>query len=340
MTLSRINLSLSNRCNAKCIWCPTSRGTKHNFDMPKETAFKVIDEISEMSTINSMFFSENGEGIYNNDFIEIVSYARQKLPNSYFNMLSNFGMMTPELSKQILENKLIDEFQVNIDGHDAESYYAVKKISYRSVIKNLTQYLELRKKYHPEQMFIVNAVPAAQYAITIKSLLQTQPDQVQVEDQIPYSNLQAIQQSLDELDKKYNLSLIRQQSPGLWAERKTFRRAIKNMNIDQSNMNCPMFDRVKSEAFIAPNGDWYPCCLDDNNDIVLGNVNTQTVQEIYTSQRRLEFVEKLKNRQYEEIGYPCNTVACCHHNHMPKEILQEMVKDFKPGDMINLSNNG
>lgn len=304
--------------------------------MPKQTAFKIIDEISEIPTVNTMFFSENGEGIYNKDFIEIVSYARQKLPNCYFNMLSNFGMMTPELSKQILENKLIDEFQVNIDGHDAESYYAVKKISYKSVIKNLTQYLELRKQYHPEQAFVVNAVPAAQYAITVKSLFQTQPDQVPAGDQIPYSDLSAIQQSLSQLDKKYNLTIVRQQSPGMWAERKTFRRVLKNMNIDQSTFNCPMFTRVQSEAFIAPNGDWYPCCLDDNNDIVLGNVNTQTVQEIYTSQRRLEFVEKLRNRKYEEIGYPCNTVACCHHNHMPKEILEEMVKDFKSGDRIQI----
>jgi len=30
--LTCINLCLSNRCNATCIWCPTSRGTKHNYD--------------------------------------------------------------------------------------------------------------------------------------------------------------------------------------------------------------------------------------------------------------------------------------------------------------------
>ena len=41
MKLTHINLALSNRCNAKCIWCPTSRGTNHNFDMPKEMAFKL-----------------------------------------------------------------------------------------------------------------------------------------------------------------------------------------------------------------------------------------------------------------------------------------------------------
>ena len=52
---------------------------------------------------------------------------------------------------------------------------------------------------------------------------------------IPEVNTSDLDYEIDfnELDEKYNLSLIRQQSPGLWAERKTFRRTIKNMNIQK-----------------------------------------------------------------------------------------------------------
>ena len=102
-------------------------------------------------------------------------------------------------------------------------------------------------------------------------------------------------------------------------------------------MDCPMFTRVQHEAYIAPNGDWYPCCLDDNNDIVLGNVKFQTVQEIYKSQRRLEFIEKLKNRQYEEIGYPCNTVACCQSKKIPDAYFKDITKDFEIGKKVKFS---
>lgn len=335
MTLTNVNLALSNRCNAKCIWCPTSRGTKHNFDMSKDIAFKVIDELAEFDyDINGMHFSENGEAIYNKDFMEILLYASEKLPNTKLNMLSNFGLMTRSLSEQICKSRTINEFQVNIDGHDSASYRAVKGISYETVMRNLTTFLEMRKKYHPEMGFAINVMPAFEYSVTVNALMQASPDQVQ-DKEVPYSSFAHTSDSLQHLVKKYGVH-IRHSKSGLWAERKTFQKNIDKLNIDQSKMDCPMFARVKSEAFIAPNGDWYPCCLDDNNDIVLGNVTTQTVQEIYTSQRRLEFVEKVKNRQWEEIGYPCNTVACCHGMQLPKSEYDKIEKNFKPGSSIKL----
>ena len=335
MTLTNVNLALSNRCNAKCIWCPTSRGTKHNFDMSKDIAFKVIDELAEFDyDINGMHFSENGEAIYNKDFMEILLYASEKLPNTKLNMLSNFGLMTRSLSEQICKSRTLYEFQVNIDGHDSASYRAVKGISYESVMRNVETFLKMRQKYHPEMQFVINVMPAFEYSVTVNALMQDSPDQTRGKS-IPYSSFEHTRNSLQSLVKKYNVH-VRHSKSGLWAERKTFQRNRHKLNVDQSKMDCPMFKRVEHEAFIAPNGDWYPCCLDDNNDIVLGNVNNQTVQEIYTSQRRLEFVEKLRNRQYEEIGYPCNTVACCQNIQMPPNEYDKIEKNFKIGSSIKI----
>ena len=334
MKLTHVNLALSNRCNAKCIWCPTSRGTKHNFDMPKETAFKVINEIANFDyTLTGMHFSENGEAIYNKDFMEILKYASVKLPNTKLNMLSNFGMLNETLSEDICKSRTIHEFQLNIDGHDAESYYAVKKISYKTVIKHLRYFLRMKEKFHPEMRFVINVMPAFEYSMTVSALLQDTPHQVK-DDEVPFSSFEHTEKSLQGILNAHPTVHIRHSESGLWAERKTFIKNKDKLNLDQSKMDCPMFTRVQHEAYIAPNGDWYPCCLDDNNDIVLGNVNNQTVQEIYTSQRRLEFINKLKNRQYEEIGYPCNTVACCHSMKIPANYYKEMTKEFITGKKV------
>ena len=150
MSLNCINLCLSNRCNATCIWCPTSRGTKHNFDMPWETAKKIIDELADPAfpnKIQMIHLSENGEALYNKDFLKIARYIKEKLPETNVNLLSNFGMMSPKISKVLLEEKLLSSVQVNIDGHDEESYRAVKGISYHGVIKNLKSFLKYRIKY-------------------------------------------------------------------------------------------------------------------------------------------------------------------------------------------------
>ena len=144
MSIDCINLALSNRCNATCIWCPTSRGTKHNFDMPFDVVKKIIDEAADPAfpnPIKMIHLSENGEALYHPEFLEIVRYIRAKLPNTALNLLSNFGLMSAKIAKPLLEEKLLSSIQVNIDGHDAKSYKAVKGISYAGVIKNVKKFV-------------------------------------------------------------------------------------------------------------------------------------------------------------------------------------------------------
>jgi len=333
MPLNCINLCLSNRCNATCIWCPTSRGTKHNFDMPWETAKKIIDELADPAfpnKIQMIHLSENGEALYNKDFLKITRYIKEKLPETKVNLLSNFGMMSPEISKPLLQEKLVASVQVNIDGHDAETYKAVKGISYDGVIKNLKRFLEYREEFNPKSDFCINVMPAFEYAVTVNLVLGGVPDQVN--GKIPYSNFDLVVASL----RKFvpTSVRIRHSKAGLWAERKLITSGqikLEQIGVEQSTLDCPMLDRVENEAFIAPNGDWYPCCLDDNQDIVLGNVNDSTLIEIYNSSIRKEFVKKLKARQWEEIGYPCNTVACCQTMTIAKEDYDRITSNFKKG---------
>jgi len=337
MSIECINLALSNRCNATCIWCPTSRGTKHNYDMPFETVKKIIDEAAGFDKpIHMIHLSENGEALYHPEFLDIVRYIKSKLPNTQLNLLSNFGLMTPKIARPLLEERLISSIQVNIDGHDAKSYKAVKGISYAGVIKNLKRFIELRAKYNPTFDFTINVMPAFEYAVTVNAFLQTSPDQVD-KKKIPYSSYEETVKSLRKFvpeDIHINHSLVR-----LWAERKLITSGRARINVDQSTLDCPLLSRIKAQAFIAPNGDWYPCCYDDNNDIVLGNVNDSTLMEIYNSDTRRIFIERLAAHKYEEIGYPCNTVACCQAISLRKDNYDNFTKDYKIGDMISMVNN-
>tara|TARA_B110000503_G_C7122392_1_gene403082 strand:+ start:596 stop:1531 length:936 start_codon:yes stop_codon:yes gene_type:complete len=304
--------------------------------MPWETAKKIIDELADPAfpnKIQMIHLSENGEALYNKDFLKIARYIKEKLPETNVNLLSNFGMMSPKISKVLLEEKLLSSVQVNIDGHDEESYRAVKGISYHGVIKNLKSFLKYRIKYDPKFDFCINVMPAFEYAITASSFMNAVPDQVNGE--IPFSNFDL---TLNSLRKFVPADVrIRHSKSGLWAERKLVtsgKMNLEKLGIDQSTLDCPMLDRVEQEAFIAPNGDWYPCCLDDNQDIVLGNIVDSTVLEVFNSETRKEFVKKLKERRWEEIGYPCNTVACCQTVNIKTEIYEKMTAHFKRNDKI------
>lgn len=331
MSLKNINLSLSNRCNASCIWCPESRGTKHNFDMPWEIAKKIIDELSEQPEhIKMIHVSENGEALYNKDFLKIVRYIKEKLPNTAVNLLSNFGLVTEEMSRALLSEKLLSSLQVNIDGHDADSYKSVKGISYTSVIRNVKTFLKLREELDPEFDFAINVMPAFEYAYTISTFFGAPPDRS--DRTVHYSNFDLSVESLRKFVPS-NVKITHSKS-GFWAERKLVASGKIKLPVDQTTLNCPLIGRVESEAFIAPNGDWYPCCLDDNNDIVLGNVMESSLMEIFHSEKRKDFISKLKARKFEEIGYPCNTVVCCQTITLNEQDYKNKTSHFKKGDII------
>ena len=333
--LKCINLSLSNRCNANCIWCPIDRGTKHNYDLSFESIVKIIEEVSAPSfpyKLEMMHISENGEALYHPEFLKIVRYIKQKLPDVPMNFLSNFGLLTPEISKALLKEKLLSSVQVNIDGHDEASYKAVKGISFKSVIKNLKHFLDMREKYDPEFDFCINVMPAFEYAATVKTLFNDRPDRTTSNTEIAFSTFEATEQMLREFVPD-NVR-IRHSKPGLWSERKKVHSGVMKFPGDESTLTCPMIERVKSEAYIAPNGDWYACCLDDNNDIVLGNINNQSILEIYNSEDRKEFIRKLENKEFANIGYPCSAIAACQIVSLPEKIYKEMTANIPLGTKI------
>lgn len=339
MKLINVNFCLSNRCNASCIWCPESRGTKHNIDMPFDLAKKIIDEIADSSfpyKIEMMHISENGEALYNKDFLPILRYIKKKLPKVSVNLLSNFGLMTKDISYRILKENLLSSIQVNLDGHDEESYKAVKGISYSSVIKNVKSFLKIREQLDPNFDFCINVMTAFEYAVTVQTFFESIPDRVN--GLVPYSDFDLTVKSLKKIVPD-NVR-IRKSKPGLWAERKLITSGLSKIQEKMiDSLSCPQLARVETEAFIAPNGDWYACCVDDNQDLVLGNLQRSSIVEIFNSQKRLDFIKKLKEKKFEEIGYPCNTVVCCQTISLRDDSLAELKKNYEGQKIIMMKSS-
>ena len=224
-----------------------------------------------------------------------------------------------------MSEKLLSSVQVNIDGHDAESYKAAKGISYNGVIKNVKTFLNLREELDPTFDFTINAMVAFEYAITVNKFFNNTPSQVT--EAVPYSSYEDTVKSL----RKFVPDNVRisHSKPGFWAERKLA--AEKQDKIDETQLECPLLNRVEEEIFVSPNGNWYPCCLDDNNDISFGNVNNMSLLEIYNSEKRHTFIQNLKDHKFKENGYPCSTVLACQTITLPKEDYKDITKHYRPG---------
>ncbi len=120
-----------------------------------------------------------------------------------------------------------------------------------------------------------------------------------------------------------------------WAER-------DNINISKmyyKKYTCSSLERIEEEAFIAPDGTWYACCLDSNNELVLGNVIHTSINEIFFSEKRKKLISSLKNKEFAKIGGPCKTVNCCQWlPEKPKMSLRSLIRNlyFKISKILHL----
>jgi len=308
MPINSVNLSITNRCTANCVYCPSHRGGPQK-DMSLDVVHKILDEVSSPSfpwPIKIFHVGENGDAPLNKNFVDILRAIREKMPSSSINLSTNFSQMKPALSDTLLNEHLIDVLSVNIDGHDAESYTAQKKLKYDLVIKNLRKFVEIREAMGSSMTLTIHYLPLADYndAVVRKIGISAQ----KLKGEVPYSDAKMIRESLDWLPSDVILD-----HPGcfFWAERSSISQGYIDSGVQEQTLRCPNITRVENEAWIAPNGDWYACCLDDQQELVWGNVMESTLVEIHVGEVRTEFLDDLRNRRWKKIGNPCSTVVCC-----------------------------
>jgi len=291
--LKAVNICLSNRCTGKCVFCPKERGRKGGV-MSLEVADKLIADSLELG-VKKFDVGENGDALLNPNFQEILKRLRERIPDSKVNLTTNFAYMTAAVMNCIIGCGIVDSMQVNVDGHDEESYWAQKGLPYKRVMDNLRYFASIMGNFP----LGVNVLTAWRYYEAVKINFGVAP--LNAPKAIPYSSVEMIRKSLSFLPSHVP---IKETVIFGWAER-------ENHRLRKARGGCPQLPRIENEAFIAPNGSWYACCLDAGQDLVLGNIMVASLREIGGQQQRAWLIGKLKQGKFDEIGYPCSTHSCC-----------------------------
>lgn len=302
--LFSINLALSNLCGAKCIFCPINRYKKKPpYNMPHLNAKKIADEVSRnIHSVKRFEIGENGDALLNPEFIEIVRYIKSTNPNVEVDMFTNFQHLTKDISEVIVMENLIDNLCVNIDGHDEETYFRVKGLSYNTVEQNVIDFIKVRNEHGSKIRLAIQALTYTDYANRVIAKFNKFP--VAVESLYSTDDFTEIRDVWkNRLNPKLDV-FFRSHAFG-WAERDSINK------VNPENYNCPIFTRVRDECFIAPNGDWYACCYDDKQQLIFGNVIEKSITEVYFGKDRKHILQLLEERRYTEIGYPCTLVEAC-----------------------------
>ncbi|MCK9544197.1 MAG: radical SAM protein [Novosphingobium sp.] len=303
--IQEINLSLANICNAKCFFCPRDQYEAKVKIMPILLIKKIIKDIEseefkgEGHKILHCTIGENGEPTLNPNLIEILRLLRKVSPSIH--LFTNFSNLTKDKSETIIKEHLVDAISTNVDGLNAESYKQAKGLDFENFKRNVLDFAELRKSLNDKSIVLfLHIISTENYNKAVLKFFNTMPNKQILplfagEAESIKKYWQTIIEPSDAIGVEDNL---------MWAERKTSPKK-------QGDFSCTNINRIKTNVFINPAGDWYICCFDAGNEIVLGNIKKQTISEIYKSKKRQDIIKLLEEKKFDEIGYPCNRVDCC-----------------------------
>ncbi len=129
-------LDVTNRCNAKCVWCPNP-----DLDdlgaMKMDLYKKIIDEYASVGGV--VHFGTFGEPLMDKTIGEKIAYLKQFPSVSRIQVLTNAFFMNRKLIPVLLDNSVAVD--ISLDELDKTTFEDVKKMSYDVVRQNILDLL-------------------------------------------------------------------------------------------------------------------------------------------------------------------------------------------------------
>ncbi|MEK7665090.1 MAG: radical SAM/SPASM domain-containing protein [Patescibacteria group bacterium] len=258
----------SGYCNLKCRFCiQKTNGKMLKKDLMSKALFlKMIDDIAEFpEKIKLLRVCGNGDPLINRDIIKMLQYAKKKKVAEKIELITN-GIM---LNENLIENlpKFLNRLVISIEGLSSEDYWqtSMAKINFDNLLNNISS-LNLKKgkcalhiKIHNKAVFSENKKKK------FLEIFDDKCDQIYIENLVPM---------WPQLDTDYFVDEFR------WGGGKVIKRQVC----------AQIFKGVQVQA----DGDVVPCCVDWKRINILGNINKNSLSEIWKG-------EKLKELQIKHL---------------------------------------
>ncbi|MBL0743343.1 radical SAM/SPASM domain-containing protein [Chryseolinea lacunae] len=277
-------------CNLRCPECPSGlRSFTRPTGMLQEQLFrKVIDQVAP--TLSYLTFYFQGEPFLHPQFLDMVKYASQK--GIYTATSTNAHYLKDDVAKATVQSSL-DRLIISIDGTSQDTYqnYRIGG-SLNKVLEGTQNILRWKKELKsktPHVIFQFLVVKPNEHQIPEVYALA---DQLGVDDVVlktaqiyDYKNGSPLMPTQD------RYSRYRQTSDGTYA--------LKNKLMNE----CW---KMWHSCVVTWDGKVVPCCFDKDAHFVLGDLNENTFEEIWNSDKYNAFrASLLRSRSEIEICKNC-----------------------------------
>ena len=241
-----IQLETVTKCNAKCPFCPQNEIVRDPARMPAETWQKIVDDTRGWGITYRPFLTN--EPFVDNRMPEIVRYIKENDPTARVEFNTNGELMTDKLSRDLLEAG-VDIMRFSIDGFSRETYEPSRiGINYDKVMERTQIFLDLWDQGgYRDKVF------------TELRMIEVPENKHEIEDYKAFWG------------PKCSEVLITHMYQWPWTGQKR-----------EDVVKKPCL-KILDEMFFYTNGNATICCWDVHERAVIGNVNEQSVAEIWES---------------------------------------------------------
>ena len=254
-----VQIEATNICNAKCVFCPRDEMHRRQGIMSLELFKKIVDECAELG-ITHVRMHNYGEAFMDRKLVEKVRYAKQKGIREV-GMISNGSLITELVARGMIDAGL-DAINISVDASGKEVFEATRLgLNYDKVIANIERLLRLRAESGKRRPKLILSFVRQNNSADEQAFIEHWRS---IADKIHVTDL-------------HN-----------WAG---------TLNT-QSDVNYPCY-RPWLTFTVLWDGRVSLCCADFDGKTVLGDLNTQTIAEIWNAEPY-----RVVRREHLESGGP------------------------------------
>lgn len=284
-----ISIEPTTSCNLRCPECPSGLRsfTRPTGMLEKGLYEKVINELAP--ALSYLIFYFQGEPYLHPQLLDMVTYASKR--KIYTATSTNAHYLNDKAARKTVESGL-DRLIISIDGTDQETYAAYRVGGKLSKVIEGTQNIIRWKRE------LKSATPHV-----IFQFLVVRPNEHQIDDVYRMADELGVDEVALKTAQIYDYKNGSDLIP-LNEKYARYKKGKKGYEIKNNLLNHCW--KMWHSCVITWDGKVVPCCFDKDAHFVLGDLNENTFQEIWQSQKYANFRQSLlKSRSEIEICQNC-----------------------------------
>lgn len=266
--LNDIHIESSTACTAKCIFCPHSDVKRHG-SMSFELFRKIVDDAISLGCKRITPF-RLGEPLLFPGLFDWLDYLRGK--GVTVSLFTNASNLTEKVGKRLLEYSDFLLMAISFHGDNRENYERNMGLSFDRVYANIVTFMKIN-----------NSIPVNMFCLVDKPIDIDFPAFKRLWEGLPFNGV--------------GISAYME-----WAgARKNYHSKLDALNAEPDKYHRLPCDYVLRHLDVMVDGHVCLCCVDYQGEVVFGDLNFQTIMEVFNSRLYQYYYQKHLNGTWESL---------------------------------------